>query len=339
MKRIKDTSLPYVSTIIVTRNESLYIEKSLKSLLMQTYPINKYEVIIVDGESDDNTIGKATDCIKDIRKQGIAIPKVLFRTNTKKILSSGWNIGIKEAKGDYVVRIDAHSEVADDFLEKSVETIMSVNAICVGGKLITVTLDEKGAMVRDILSSPFGIGNSNFRVSNTAGFSDTAVYGLYKKSVFDNVGYFDEWLVRNQDIELHTRIKKMGGRFYFNPEIVCKYYSRSTLRKMLKQGFQNGKWNFITLRKNRTQLSLRHVVPLAFLLFIVGTTILGCFFKHIWFLEIALLILYFALALYAASRKSNNIGYILKMMGMFFLLHVTYGCGSLTGIFTKIQKG
>ncbi len=335
---ILDTNLPFVSTILVTRNEGNYIEKSLDSLLNQTYPKTLYEIIIVDGESTDDTIPIAKRYLSSFKSKIVEMPSVVFLENPKKILSAGWNLGIKAAKGNYVVRIDAHAEASVDFLLKSVETMNEFNATCVGGKLITVAIDEKGKIVRNILSSSFGVGNSSFRVSNTAGYADTAVYGLYKKEIFDRVGFFDEWLVRNQDIEMHTRIKKAGGNFYFNPEITCKYYSRSTFQKMLKQGFQNGKWNLITLRRNKTKLSFRHLVPLAFLLFLVLSTIGGLIAHPIWIIELGVVILYLILALIASCKKTAKISEIIKMVGLFFLLHMSYGVGSLLGIFTKIKN-
>ena len=255
------------------------------------------------------------------------------------IRSSGWNLGIRNAKGDYVVRIDAHGEAAADFIEKNVETMLSVNdAACVGGRLMTKSLDGDNDIISKVLSSPFGVGNSSFRVSDRPGYTDTAVYGLYKKEIFEIVGFFNEKFVRNQDIELHSRIRAAGERFYFNPEISCIYYSRNTVKKMAKQAFENGKWNMVLLKHQNSALSLRHLVPFAFVLYLIIFTALGFFSKIFWFLEAGVLLIHVMLGLMAACKKTRRLSEIVKMPFLFLILHLSYGVGYLSGIFTKIEK-
>ena len=121
---------PFVSALLVTRNEKSYIEKSLRSLIDQDYPKDCYEIIVIDGMSDDGT---AEQIEKIIASVGQNLSMRLIR-NEKRILAAGWNLGIQSAKGEYVIRIDAHAEVEPDFLEKNVQTMLSVDAVCVGGK-------------------------------------------------------------------------------------------------------------------------------------------------------------------------------------------------------------
>ena len=326
---------PFVSALLVTRNEQAYIEKAMMSLINQTYPKDKYEIVVIDGESTDDTLKTVKRLINKYRTDSFDIRII---NNPKHILASGWNLGIKDAKGEYVVRIDAHAEAAEDFIEKNVETMLKASdAVCVGGKLTTMSLDGDNDTISKVLSSPFGVGNSSFRVSNEAGYADTAVYGLYKKEIFEQVGYFNEKYVRNQDIELHSRIRAAGGKFFFNPKIDCVYYSRNTVKKMVKQAFGNGKWNMVLLKNQNSALRLRHLVPFAFVLFLIATTVLGFFNKYFWFLEIGILLLHLALGFCAATKKSKNISEILKMPFLFLLLHISYGAGYLAGIFTKID--
>ena len=133
---------------------------------------------------------------------------------TRADLASGWNLGIRSAQGEYVVRIDAHATVASDFLEKSVETILDVrDVVCVGGPLNTASRTKQGELVRAVLTSPFGVGGARFRYQKTPGYVDTVAYGLYRKDIFEQVGYLDESLERTQDNDLHRRIRAAGGRF------------------------------------------------------------------------------------------------------------------------------
>lgn len=331
IKSINSSMTPFISILLVTYNESRYIEWALESLLCQDYPHNSYEIIIVDGGSTDDTIALAKKLVAEHKKNGGTV-QVSFIDNPKKILAAGWNIGIKNARGEYVTRIDAHAVVQPDFLRLNVKTMMGVDAVCVGGRLITEANGEVGEVIRDILSSSFGVGNSSFRISNEARYADTAVYGFYKKEIFKKVGYFDETLVRNQDVEMHSRIKRIGGRFYFNPAIVSIYYSRNTVKKMLRQAYGNGFWNLIILKKNNAKLSIRHLIPFCFVLFLIVATLLGIAWRLIWVFEVAVLVLYFVLAIFASLRKTKRIGRVLRMPFLFFTLHIAYGFGSIVGL-------
>ena len=321
---------PFISVLLVTRNEKDYIRMSLMSLIEQTYPHNCYELIIVDGESDDGTIDIVKGIQKEYSKPDFPISII---TNPKHILAAGWNLGIRASKGEYVVRIDAHSVAAKDFIEKSVETILKVEAVCVGGKLISQSLNGDDDVVSKVLSSPFGVGNSSFRVSDREGYADTAVYGLYKRSIVEKAGFFDEGLVRNQDIEMHSRIKDVGGKFYFNPQIQCTYYTRNTVKKMMRQAYGNGYWNMVLMKRGSSALSLRHLVPFVFVLFLILSFIAGIFFHPVWYLLIGVLLLHLGLGVFFSVKKTNKIKDWITMPFMFLLLHLSYGTGYLVSLF------
>lgn len=330
---IFENELPYISVILVTYNEQQYIENALLSLIEQTYPMDRYEILIVDGKSTDNTLS----LVQNMKNKNTQID-IKIIDNPKRILAAGWNIGIKAAKGEYVVRIDAHAEAKNNFIEKNVETIIRVpEAVCVGGKLITKSMTGGNEAVSKVLSSPFGVGNSSFRVSDKEGFADTAVYGLYRKEIFKEVGYFDEFFVRNQDIELHSRIRAAGGKFYFNPDIECIYYSRNTVKKMVKQALGNGKWNMILIRTHKAALSIRHLVPFVFVVFLVFSTIGGIFYKKIWLLEALIVLTHLLLGVIASIKKTKKITEIITMPMIFFALHISYGIGYFSGLRTTLK--
>lgn len=321
---------PFVSVLLVTRNEKDYVKMSLLSLINQTYPKDKFEIIVIDGNSTDGTLDVVKELQRVYKNNGIHIR---IEHNPQKILSAGWNIGIKSSIGDYVVRIDAHATAETDFIEKSVKTIQRVDAVCVGGKLTSKSLAGEEDIISLVLSSPFGVGNSSFRVSEEEGYADTAVYGLYEKAIFEKVGYFDETMVRNQDIEMHSRIKKAGGKFYFNPDIKSTYYTRNTVKKLLKQAFGNGQWNMVLLKKGSGALSIRHIVPFVFVVSGIGAIILGFIYHFFWYIGLAVLLLHLAIGLYFSYKKTKNIEQLVKMPFLFLSLHISYGLGYLKGLF------
>lgn len=324
--------LPYISTMIVARNESKYIEKSLNSLINQDYPKDRYEIIIIDGDSEDGTLDIVQRVINDNKHQNLTF-KII--RNPKRILASGWNLGIQNSQGEYVVRIDAHSIVERNFLSKCLEVMMKVDdAVCVGGCMNSDTIGNKGKAISYVLSSPFGVGNSKFRYSKTPGYVDTVAFGLYRKSIFDQVGYFDETLKRNQDIDMHSRMKAVGGKFYLDPSIIVTYYARNTVKSMMRQGYQNGKWNLLVFKKNHHALSLRHVVPLFFIMGIMITAILGIFHFYFWYLLGLVIILHLAVGFLFSIKRTRTMQFMVMPL-LFLLLHMSYGIGSFCGIFVK----
>lgn len=332
---MESENLPFVSAMIVARNESEYIEKCLNSLINQDYPKDKYEILFIDGDSDDNT-KQIVQSIVDSQKKKDNRLEIKCLENPQRILATGWNLGLREAKGEYVVRIDAHSFVESDYISKCVEVMLRVgDAVCVGGSMNSKTIKNRGEAIANVLSSPFGVGNSKFRYSKTAGYVDTVAFGLYKKSIFEKVGYFDESLKRNQDIDLHSRIKAVGGKFYLDPSIVLTYFSRNSVKSMSKQGYQNGKWNIILFKKNPKALSIRHLIPFCFVVGIIGCSLLGFYSEWFWYLMLAVIFLHLVMGLVFSLKKTMKTKDFLTMPILFLILHLSYGTGSLSALFSN----
>ena len=323
---------PFVTALIVMRNEYNYIERSLMSFINQTYPKDKYEIIVIDGGSNDGSLEIVNNIIS-IYSTDVFHIRII--ENPKRYLAAGWNLGIKAAKGEYVTRIDAHAVADADFIEKSVDVMLKNDVACVGGKLTSISENGEDNIVSKILSSPFGVGNSSFRVSNTEGEVDTAVYGLYKKEVFDTVGYFDESMIRSQDLEMHGRIRKAGGVFYFSPTIHSTYYTRNTIKKMLKQAYGNGKWNMVLIKRGIPGLSIRHLVPFAFVLYLILSVIGGFFYNWVWFICVGVLLFHLALGLFFSIKRTSKMNEILVMPYLFMSLHLAYGIGYFSGLLIK----
>ncbi len=325
---------PFVSAMIVVRNEENRIAKCLDSLLCQDYPVDKYEIIIIDGESTDRTLDIVKERI-ELAKKERTVPSLRIVNNPKHILASGWNIGIKEARGEYVVRPDAHAYVETDFISKNVDTMLDIgNASCVGGQMTTLSDTKTGEIIKEALSRPFGVGGAKFRYSKEPGYIDTVAYGLYKRSVFDEIGYFNEVLVRTQDNDLHRRMRDAGMKFYLNPEIRSYYYSRDSYKRLVKQQFNNGKWTMINYLLRPGKMSIRHFVPLGFVLALLFTAFGGLFFHSIWWSTLIGLLLHLLCGLYFATKRTRQISHVAVLPFIFLLMHLSYGIGSISGFFT-----
>ncbi|RLA99131.1 MAG: glycosyltransferase family 2 protein [Deltaproteobacteria bacterium] len=326
---------PQISVIIPTRNERATIGKCLDSVLNNSYPLDKIEIIVVDGMSSDGT--------REIVKRYMArysIVKLL--DNPRLITPVALNIGVKAARGDVILILGAHSYIDKDFLSQSIKALSEhPEADCVGGVVYSVGRGLIGEAIAAALSSPFGVGNARYRIGKYEGFVDTVAYGAYRKDVFKKYGLFDERLSRNQDIEFNARLRKHGGRIYFTPTIKAYYRSPSSLLAFCRKNFLNGLWNIYTTKVARDSLSLRHFVPLGFVLSLLASGGLA-FFTDIGKILLGLIGGSYLLGALLASisigiRKGLKFIFILPLA--FFTLHFSYGLGSLWGILTAWRFG
>jgi glycosyltransferase involved in cell wall biosynthesis len=307
-----------VSMLLVVRNSEEYISSALYSLLRQGYDHSEFEIIIVDGESEDLTLSLA--------KQILSESKVnyLILNNKAHSLASGWNIGIKNAKGKYIVRPDAHSELLNNYVKNGVDKLKKDPLLaCVGGILRTQSKDIFRGVIAKILSNPVGVGGSLFRIGVSKDtYSDTAVFAVYKKSVFDKCGYFDESLKRNQDVDFHKRVSACGYKLLTSPSMVANYYSRDTFIGFVAQGFRNGFWVIAS-----GGYFLRHLAPFAFVLLL--------FFSVFVSLKLTLMILagYLVVTTYFFIKRNKfSILDVLLFDIFIFSLHISYGFGSASAI-------
>ena len=323
-----------VSVIIVVRNEEDYIIDCIKSIERQFDTKDKWELIIVDGKSEDNTKKIAQEYLKNKNYTWKIIE------NPKKILASGWNIGIKNAKGKYVIRPDAHGALHKNYIKYGLEILeKKPDVVAVGGILETKSKGFWGNIIKEALSSKVGVGNSSFRTAKKSGYYDTAVYAIYRKDIFKKVGYFNENLIRHQDNDMHKRIKDVGGKFYLDIRMKADYYCRDTVPKLLKQMFNIGKYLPYVFKKGG--VSIRHLAPLSFYMFLLLLIILG-FFNNV-FLKLAggvfvIYILVIFVDSFIRSIKRKNI-FILLNVFIIPLMHLSYAFGTFVGIFRRFFKG
>ncbi len=213
------------------------IESCLCSLTTQFDEIRDYELILVDGESEDQTVSVAEDTIKQSGLNGFII------NNPKQILASGWNLGILAAKGEFVVRPDAHSLLYPGYIYRGIEILKNhPEVVGAGGILITKGDGFWGKIIAAALSTRVGVGNSGFRVGGSSGYYDTAVYPVYRREALIDAGLFNESLKRNQDNDLNQRLRRAGWKIWMDSEMKADYYCRNSLKSLMSQMYGNGRY-------------------------------------------------------------------------------------------------
>ena len=189
--------------------------------------------------------------------------------NKNKIVPYALNIAIKQSTGNPIIRLDAHTEYANDYIEKVIETFETTGADIVGGPMRAIGKTNFQKAVAYATSTKLGVGDSQFHDENAKGFVDSVYLGAWKREIFYDVGYFDEKMKRNQDDEFHYRAKSKGKKIYLNPEIKSRYYPRSSFRKLFMQYYQYGLYKPLVLKKIKTEIKLRHLVPIGFVFYLM----------------------------------------------------------------------
>jgi succinoglycan biosynthesis protein ExoA len=319
---------PFVSVLMPVRNEAAFIQRSMAAVLAQDYPRDRMEVIIADGLSNDGT----REIIKAVQLQNSNLNLI---DNPGKIVSTGLNAALRVAKGEIIIRVDGHCEVAGDYVSRCVSHLTDRKVDCVGGPLETVGETYAARVIAAAMSSSFGVGGSAFRVgAKEAKFVDTVAFPGFRRETIQFAGPFDEELVRNQDDEYSYRVRKLGGHILLAPDIQSRYFSRTSFRKLWKQYFQYGYWKVRVLQKHSRQMSARQFVPPLFVITLLLLGLTAPFFMASKWLLVATLGAYGILNLGATIAAAARTGwrFFPLLPVAFTIIHLAYGAGFLVGI-------
>lgn len=320
-----------VSLCVIARNEEEFLPNLLEDFLQQTYPKEKTEIILVDSMSTDDTRKVMERFAQEHQKEYIAIR---VENNPKQIQASGWNVAIAAATADVLIRIDAHTHIPEKFTENNMKNLSEGENISGGVRpCLSMNNSRWGDVLLETENSLFG---SSFNISRRGvqkQYVKTMFHAAYRREIFDKVGGFNENLLRTEDNELHYRMRQAGYKFCFDPEIISYQYARNTLRKMIRQKYANGYWIGLTLGVCPGCISLYHLVPAAFVLAILGTTLLSlCGFHLLTMLMWGAYGIFTVLGTVMSIAQGKGNRFSILMPLLFLILHVSYGLGTLVGL-------
>jgi glycosyltransferase involved in cell wall biosynthesis len=324
-----DRSPLKVSIILPCRNEVDNIEDCLEKILNLQPPLGGYEIIVIDGVSDDGT--------RDvIYKKIVDYPNLRLLDNPKKIVPSAMNIGIEAAKGEYIIRVDARCIHPENYIVELLKLMEQTQADNVGGVLTPIGKSYLQKGIAAAYKSKISMGSALRERNNFIGKTDTVYGGCFKKEKLKKLGYYDENMVRNQDDELSFRLRKEGGKIIQSTDIKIKYYPRKNLRQLFKQFMQYGFWKVFVIIKHPKQASFRHFVP-AILVFGLITIITTSFYN--WF-SFFLIFIYFFIVLIESGRVTLKTKKKLfpAIITSIITIHFSFGFGFIIGIFSWLFK-
>ena len=300
-------------------NESKFIDNLILSIIHS--PPKEKEIILIDGQSTDDTVEK-------IKKWQVNYPNIKLIDNRKKYVSDGFNLAYQSTHSKYISLIGAHSEYPLNYFELGLSFLESDLADAVGGPLNQKGRSEKGKIIAACMSSRFGVGNTDFRISKKRGYVQSVAMAIYKRRVFKEIGLLDEELHRNQDDEFHYRMNSRGYKILMDPGMEVTYYVRDDFRSLWYQYFEYGLYKPLVFKKVKSSIRLRHLVPPIFVCYLL---FLPLFLILSWYTILPLL-LYLLLTLYFSGTISTQPKVFFYAVLAFYVLHLSYGAGMMFGL-------
>lgn len=304
-----------ISIICPIYNEETYISDCIESIIHQNIDKELLELLLVDGMSTDKTR-------EIVNRYKYEYPWIKLLDNPEKIVPTAMNIGIQNAVGDIIVRIDAHAEFPSNYINELIKQLIVLKADNVGAVCETLPANNTivAQAIATALSSNFGMGNSYFRVGASKIMEvDTVPFGCFRRDIFDRIGMYDVELIRNQDDELNGRIVKNGGKIYLIPYIVVKYYARDTVKKVGKMFYQYGLYKPLVNKKLGGAVTIRQFFPLVFVLGLILGPLFGLISSYFLVLYLFVIVVYLILSLCFGYKDSKN-----KKRGTIITLYILY---------------
>ena len=321
-------SEPSVSVIIPVLNEERFLKQSVQAILNQNYS-GQFEIILALGPSKDQTNVIAQELAQDKRIKLVENPS--GRT------ASALNNAIKNSNFDIIVRLDGHAIVDSDYIKNAVNTLLESGADNVGGLMKAEGTNAFEKSVAAAMTSKFGVGNAPFHVGGKSGEVDTVYLGTFRKSALERVGYFDESFIRAQDWEMNYRIRKTGGKIWFNPDLVVSYRPRKNILQLAKQYFEYGQWRKQVTKTYPETVSMRYLAPPVTVSGLIAGFVMVLFSKilEINWLQIGWLapLVYLTVILLAFLSIGSKIGLLSRLYLLLVLptMHLSWGVGFLKG--------
>ncbi len=327
---------PTISVVLPVRNEGRFISSVLQELAEQDFPREDYEIIVVDGESTDDTVAVAS-------KYRDRFDRFQIIENPKHLSAAARNLGYRAAIGEFILYVDGHCRIPSKRLLADMTAIFrqnDVDALCrpqpqtAGPQTYfqqAVSLARTSALGHALDST---IYNDQERVVPAASSG-----AMYRRDVFEKIGEFDEQFDACEDVEFNTRVDKAGLKAMISPKLTVEYAARTSLRRLFRQLYRYGYGRWLLFRKHPSTLGIGTLIPV---LFVLGLFALP--FTWLVSLKAGLIVsvpyVFYLIAACAVSlgiARKNRRSLIFILPFIFFTIHFAFGIGFIVAL-TRSQR-
>jgi succinoglycan biosynthesis protein ExoA len=248
-----------VSVLVPVLDEAELIRDTADAMLAQHFA-GGIEFLFLDGGSSDGTQAILEDL-------AAGDGRIRALDNPGRRQCRALNIGLREARGEYIARMDAHTYYPTDYIARGVARLKRGDVACVGGPQLPLGVGRWSRRIALAMQSPLGVGGAVFRRELSGEIeTDTAFTGIWPRRVVEAVGGWDEEALVNEDGELAARIRAEGGRIVCVPEMAAECITRDSLRGLARQYYRYG-WDRVrTLRKHPRTMRRSQALPPALVL-------------------------------------------------------------------------
>jgi len=334
-------SMETVSVVIPCYNEERFILKALQQLLHQ-YDNDRYEILVVDGLSSDGT----RSLIAGFQRDNPGVP-IRLVDNPVRNIPTALNLGVAASRGNIIARMDAHAAPSPGYIRRCVDVLSETDAAIVGAPC-RVQPGAPTLMARAIafaVSHPLGIGDAKYRLGNAGPLQepvDTVAFACFRRSVWDDLGGFNEHLLANEDYDFNYRVRQSGRNVLLDRREHCDYFARTTLSSLAKQYLRYGRWKAEMVRLNPRSIRIRHLAAPVFILSLVFLAALGAVWRPAWWLLLVEIGVYLLAGLAAGAQamiKTKSSPLIVLFMPLVFAtIQLTWGASFLARILGNGKK-
>jgi succinoglycan biosynthesis protein ExoA len=330
--------LPFVSIIVPCRNEERHIAQCLESILANDYPQERMEILVLDGRSEDRTW-------EIVAGYAQRFPCIRLADNPAKNISAAMNTGIRAARGERILKMDAHSTYEKEYISRCVHYQDVYGAENVGGYVRITPGAETGIAKAIVLGLGHRFGSGNAKVKIGVGkptWSDSAAFGCFRKELFERIGLFDERLLSSSDLDLNQRIQAVGGRILLMPDVIINYVADANLPAFRRHVFADGVWISYAMKFGKKAWSWRHWVPCAFVLGLLGSLALSALHPAFLWLGLGVAGVYAVASLVVSAQiavreRDARLAFLLPVV--FGARHFVHGAGTLFGLLLAVLPG
>jgi succinoglycan biosynthesis protein ExoA len=321
---------PLLSVIVPVRNEAEHIADVLQQILAQTLEDHRYEILVVDGRSEDGTAAIVAALAEKH-------PMIRLLDNPNFLSGEARNIGVQNARGDFVVFVDGHCRIKHPDMLKAVAEAAERGEKCISRPQFLIDDDvtpyqQAVSLARSSVIGHYA-GSQIFRTDDSHCNPMSAGCG-YDRQLYSELGGVDTSFDAAEDLEFNYRVHRQNVEAFHSGAFEVNYYPRRSFRGLFRQLYRYGYGRALMARKHSTSISILGLINALMGLGLWLLPILGLMVPALMRLWLLIAIPYLGISglVSAWQARDRDLRMFLMIWSCFPAIHFGAGFGYLSGL-------